>query len=209
MDITGIIREACVETVAQALKAQQLGADRVELCSRLDLDGLTPSEKTITEAVNSLQISVKVMIRPREGDFVYNSDEIATMLRSIDYCKINKVSGIVVGVLDHSGNLDLGAIRRLADKAAPLPVTIHKAIDQTNDPVQAIEQLKSLNNVDAVLTSGKALTAEEGKEMIKEMIRAAGDDLKVVVAGKVKYDNLAHLHREINATEYHGRKIVG
>ncbi|MDN5213990.1 copper homeostasis protein CutC [Fulvivirgaceae bacterium BMA12] len=209
MDYSEIVREACVENVDQALQAQQLGADRIELCDRLDLDGLTPPDETIAEAVRLLAIPVKVMIRPRGGDFNYNPDEIAVMLDSIDYCKRQNVSGVVFGAVNDSGDLDMESIGLLADRAAPMEVTIHKAIDQVNDPVDAVSKLKSLPNISAVLTSGKAPTAKEGKEVLREMIQMAGDSLNIIVAGKVKADNIEALHREINAREYHGRKIVG
>ena len=208
MDFAEIIREVCVDSKEEALKAQKLGADRIELCSRLDLEGLTPSHETIKEVISLLHIPIKVMIRPRQGDFVYTKEEIDIMAQSIDYCKLNGASGVVFGVLDRSGNLDLPSIQLLAERAKPMEVTIHKAIDQTNDPVQAIKQLRALHLVDSVLTSGKAPTADEGKEVIKEMMLAAGEDLKIVVAGKVKYDNLAYLHKNINALEYHGRNII-
>ena len=209
LDFTKIIREACVETIDEAVKAQELGADRIELCSRLDLDGLTPPYEMIKAAQEVLKIPVKVMIRPREGDFIYNAGEIETMLRSIDFCKINKLAGVVFGVLDAHGNLDLGAVKLLAAHAAPMNVTIHKAIDETNDPVQAIKQLTSLGTVHAVLTSGKADTAENGQKVIIEMLQAAGESLTIIVAGKVKNDNLESLHQTINAREYHGKRIVG
>ena len=209
MDSTKIIREACVGNIDQAIKAQELGADRIELCDRLDLDGLTPTEDMIIEAVNLLQIPIKVIIRPREGDFVYNASEMEVMMHSIDCCKANNVEGVVFGVLDGNGSLDLQAIALLAEKAAPMKVTIHKAIDQIDDPIQAIKDLKSLGNVHSVLTSGKAPTADEGQEMIKQMIEVAGDSLDIIVAGKVRHNNLEYLHKKINAREYHGRNIMG
>lgn len=209
LDFTKITREACVETIDEALKAQELGADRIELCSRLDLDGLTPPDEMIMAAQKVLNIPVKVMIRPREGDFVYDSGEIETMLKSIDFCKTQKVAGVVFGVLDVGNELDLAAVKLLASHAAPMHVTIHKAIDETNDPVEAIKQLRSLGTVHAVLTSGKAATAENGQEMIKAMMQTAGESLTIIVAGKVKYDNLESLHQKINAREYHGKRIVG
>ena len=209
MDYSKIIREACVENVDQALQAQVLGADRIELCGRLDLDGLTPSEETISGAVRLLTIPVKVMIRPREGDFHYNTEEMDAMLESIDYCKQQNVSGVVFGVLNDQGELDMEAIKLLADRAAPMEVTIHKAIDYVKDPVAAVKALRSLHKVCAVLTSGKAETAYEGQDIIREMIQAAGNDLHIIVAGKVREDNIEALHKKIKASEYHGRKIVG
>ena len=90
-----------------------------------------------------------------------------------------------------------------------MEVTIHKAIDKSNDPVQAIKELVTLGNIHSVLTSGKAPTANEGSEVIRAMIKAAGDRLNIIVAGKVKNNNLAILHQKISAREYHGRNIMG
>ena len=197
-----------MENVDQAIRAQELGADRIELCDRLDLDGITPSDETIDRVLESVQIPVKVMIRPRGGDFVYNSREVEMMIEKIQYCKAKKVPGVVFGVLDEKGGLDLESISLLAKEAAPMEVTIHKAIDLTIDPVEAVRELRSLNNIDSILTSGKAPTADEGKEVIKAMIEAAEDRLEVIVAGRVKHNNLEDLHKKIHAREYHGRNIM-
>lgn len=197
-----------MENVDQAIRAQELGADRIELCGRLDLDGITPSDETIDRVLGSVQIPVKVMIRPRGGDFVYNSREIEMMIEKIRYCKAKKVPGVVFGALDEKGGLDLGSISLLAKEAAPMEVTIHKAIDLTIDPVEAVRELRSLDNIDSILTSGKAPTADEGKEVIKAMIEAAEDRLEIIVAGRVKYSNLEDLHKKIHAREYHGRNIM-
>ena len=198
-----------MENVDQAIRAQELGADRIELCDRLDLDGITPSDETIDRVLESVQIPVKVMIRPRGGDFVYNSREIEMMIEKIRYCKDKKVPGVVFGALDGKGGLDLGSISLLAKEAAPMEVTIHKAIDLTIDPVEAVRELRSLDNIDSILTSGKAPTADEGKEVIKAMIEAAEDRLEIIVAGRVKHNNLEDLHKKIHAREYHGRNIMG
>ena len=80
-----IIKEACVESIKEAKDAELQKADRVELCSRLDLDGLTPSRSIIKEAINSLTIPVKVMIRPKDGGFIYSKKDITKMRSEIEY----------------------------------------------------------------------------------------------------------------------------
>ena len=87
-------------------------------------------------------------------------------------------------------------------------MTIHKAIDETVDPLSEIEALKRIPGITHVLTSGKAKTAIQGAELLKKMIHAAADDLVILVAGRVTAENFIEVHQLIGATEYHGRKIV-
>ena len=101
------IKEACVENMEQALTAERLGADRLELCARLDLDGITPDQKSIAMAKENLSIPIRVMIRPRAGGFIYNQQELANMIEAIDHCKFVKVEGVVFGVLTSNNEVIL------------------------------------------------------------------------------------------------------
>jgi len=201
--------EACVESLEEAILAEKKGAERIELCSRLDLDGLTPDRKLIKQVINHLRIPVKVMIRPRPGDFVYSADELSEMKDSIQFCKEVRAQGVVFGILDKTHNLNLDQIQLLAELASPLEVTIHKVIDLTPDPTTSLTELMPLRNITAVLTSGGAATAMEGKETIKKMLQASKGKINIVAAGKITNKNLAEIHQLIRAHEYHGRRIVG
>jgi len=202
------ILEACVESVAQAVAAQAAGAGRVELCSRLDLDGLSPSQGAILEALEALHIPVKVMIRPRAGSFVYTEEELGAMQLEIDFCKKAGVAEVVFGASLPSGALDIGAIRRLAERARPMRVTIHKAIDLSPDPVAELEYLRPIANIHYILSSGKEATALEGASLLRKMIQEAGARFTIIAAGKATRYNWEQIARETGATEIHGRKIV-
>ncbi|MBL7112985.1 MAG: copper homeostasis protein CutC [Bacteroidales bacterium] len=203
-----MIKEACVESVQQAVMAEKQGAGRIELCSRLDLGGISPPIALVEEVLQSCDIPVRVMVRPRGGDFVFNRDEIALMMNYINTCKATGIEGFVTGALTPENQLDIPLIRQLVQEAAPLPVTIHKAIDESTDPLSGIESLKKIPGVTHILSSGKADTAIQGSVLLKEMIRAAADDLTILVAGRVTAQNLEEVHQLIRASEYHGRKIV-
>lgn len=204
-----MIREACVESLEEALLVQEFGAERIELCADLHLDGLTPSFDLIKDVMHHLEIPVRVMIRPREGDFVYSGEEMDIMLQAIDHCKQVGVDGVVFGVLTPGNELDLDRITELVKIALPLKVTIHKAIDQTPDPIKSFQSLLKIPGISSVLTSGGAVTAEEGIPVLQEMIIAAEDTIEVIVAGKVNPQNIDFLHQELGSRAYHGRKIVG
>lgn len=204
-----MILEACVESLEEALKAWDSGAHRVELCSRLDLDGLSPSEELVREVCATLKIPVMVMIRPREGDFVYSEEEFTLMLRETDRAKALGASGMVFGVLTPEKQIDMDQCRRLAERAFPLPVTFHKAIDTMEDPVMGVRQLLECGGVTRILTSGGKPTAREGAGKIREMRRAAAGRIIILVAGKVTGGNVEEIEALTGAAEFHGRRITG
>jgi copper homeostasis protein len=203
-----MIREACVETLAEALKAQELGADRLELCTDLAMGGTTPSTEIITGCKKSLKIPVVVMIRPRNGNFIYSPAEVKLMLQGIAAAKDAGADGIVTGVLTPDREVDLEILRLLVEQADPLWVTFHKAIDETRDIQREIVRLCD-SGIRRVLSSGGAATAREGTEMLNSMIRISAGKLAIIAAGKITASNLPELRNLIDANEFHGRKIVG
>jgi len=206
---TSITKEACVETVEEAILAEKRGADRVELCDRLEYDGLTPSKQDIEKLIMSLSIPIKVMIRPRKGNFIYNEKEIMEMESTIKMCKSLGITEVVFGLLKADKNIDCISTERLAKKAYPMLVTFHKAIDITSDIFNSIEKLVSITGITSILSSGGEKTAYHGKERMQEIINRFGDRFIFIVAGSITESNLPKIHNFIGAKEYHGRKIVG
>jgi len=204
-----MILEACVETFDEALTAQKNGAHRIELCSRLDLDGLTPDPELIRRVCSALTIPVMVMIRPRGGDFVYNRKEIEQMKGEIFLAKSLGASGLVFGILTPNNQIDTSSCLLLTAAAFPLPVTFHKAIDTLADPVEGVKALRSIPGICRILTSGGKPTAMEGADKIREMMWEAGDQLIIMVAGKVTSGNIGEIRQLTGASEFHGRRIVG
>jgi len=178
------LKEACVESYDEAIEAAACGADRIELCSRLDLDGLTPDKSLIKLLQQTLEIPIKVMIRPREGDFNYSNSEISEMELAIELCKSIGVFGVVFGLLNSNKELDIENTAKLSKLSYPMNVCFHKAIDETNDIIKACKDLCKIPEVDAILTSGKALTAYKGKDVLKEMIQISENKLTIIPAGK-------------------------
>jgi copper homeostasis protein len=204
-----MIKEACVESFKEAVFAEQRGAERIELCSDLANDGLTPSYKLMENACSMLKIPIMVMIRPRAGDFVYSSDEIEQMKMQIDLAKKAGAAGVVFGLLTSKNKIDVNNTRILVKYAHPLPVTFHKAVDEMENPVEGVKVLKKMNGINRILTSGGKPTALEGQKVIREMIKIAGDKITILVAGKVLDSNISEIQKLTGAEEFHGRRIVG
>ena len=227
-DRASLFIETCCTTLEQARSAESRGAGRIELCVDLSVGGVTPPRDLIRDVVASLTIPVNVLIRPdrhsrldRESqtpdpvgdggfsaaDFVYDEVDLQQMIEDIGYCKSVGVAGIVVGALTPEGAIDRAAMRRLIAAAAPLPVTFHRAYDVcTADPFIALDQIIALGCT-RLLTSGQALNAWDGRNVLAILVRRAGRRLIVMPGCGVKPDNLAALAAITHATEFHGTAI--
>lgn len=204
-----MVKEACVESFEEALLAEQRGANRIELCSDLANDGLTPSYNLMQKTCSELHIPVMVMIRQRAGNFVHTDDEVAEMKKAIDQAKTTKAAGVVFGLLTRENQIDEKNTRILAEYAHPLPITFHKAIDELDDPVEGVRMLKTIPGITRILTSGGKNTAMEGQQTIRQMIEEAGGRIIILVAGKVLDSNVTEIQQKTGAKELHGRRIVG
>ena len=196
------ILEVAANSVASALVAEAGGAARVELCSALELGGLTPSHAAIAVAVERLRIPVHVLLRPRAGDFVYDDLECEVMQRDIEACKSLGCAGVVLGVLTVEGDVDEPRCHALADAARGMSVTFHRAFDFTRDPERALEAIIALG-CDRLLTSGQAADALTGAPLIRELVRQARGRITIMPGGGITAQNVAAIARATGAREFH------
>ncbi|MFD8690858.1 copper homeostasis protein CutC [Streptomyces sp. NPDC059651] len=186
--------EIAVTSPAGARTARENGADRVELCSALELGGLTPSA-ALVEAVAAEGLPVQVLVRCRPGDFVHDAEEIALMAAEVRSVIASGAAGVVIGALTADGALDSVAVARLADAARgagrPVEVTLHRAVDQSADPVATAALLPSLG-LTRVLTSGGAPAAADGLAAIAAMVTAA-PGVQVMAGGGVRLADIPAL----------------
>ena len=163
-----MIIEVCAESYEHALKAEKAGADRIELCKDLHLDGLTPDYESAKKTIDSLNIPVFILIRPREGDFIYSNEEFELMKRDIIKFKEMGCKGIVSGVLNDDNSIDIKRTKDLIELSRPLEFTFHRAFDIVSDPLKEIENLIRLG-VDRILTSGQKNKATEGLYLLEKL----------------------------------------
>ena len=163
-----MIIEVCAESYEYALKAEKAGADRIELCKDLHLDGLTPDYESAKKTIDSLNIPVFILIRPREGDFIYSNEEFELMKRDIIKFKEMGCKGIVSGVLNDDNSIDVKRTKDLIELSRPLEFTFHRAFDIVSDPLKEIENLIRMG-VDRILTSGQKNKAIEGLYLLEKL----------------------------------------
>lgn len=197
-----MILEIAANSVASALAAQEGGAGRVELCTALELGGLTPSPAQIALVRERLHIPLYVLIRPRAGDFLYSDAEYETMLRDIEACAAAGCDGVVIGVLDADGRVDAARCRGLVAAAGNLGITFHRAFDLSRDPVQALEDIITLG-CERVLTSGAQVSAVDGAGLIRRLVELSAGRIAVMPGAGVNAENIANLLQDTGASEFH------
>lgn len=194
--------EVCVEGVDSLMAAQEAGADRVELCAALAEGGLTPSLGTVRKALRIAKIPVRVMIRPRAGDFLYSDAEFASMLADAEVLAKEGAHGVVAGFLDADGSVDEVRTRAFVEAAAPSTVTFHRAFDMARDTSESLEALVRCG-VSCVLTSGGRPTAESGARILRQIHQQAAGRLTVVACGGIRAQNLAAISSATGIGEFH------
>lgn len=194
--------EVCLGSVESVLAAERGGADRVELCSDLFEGGLSPSIGTVRTALRLSSIPINAMVRPRGGDFCYSDVEFEVMKEEVRAFKAEGVNGIVFGILTEDGRVDMERSKEIINLARPLSVTFHRAFDMTYDLASSLEDLVSLG-VDRVLTSGGEATVPEGAEVLRDLVRQAGDRIIVMPGCGLSERNFHRMDGIIGAKEYH------
>ena len=194
--------EVCVDSVEAAAAAQEGGAQGVELCANLLEGGTTPSAAAIQLARESITIDLNVMIRPRGGDFLYSDVEFECMKRDVELAKKWEANGVVFGILNKDGTVDVERTGALVSLARPMGVTFHRAFDMSRDPYEALEDLISVG-IDRVLTSGQEVSALEGLDLIIDLVQKAGDRIIVMPGGGITERNIKMIIDASGAREIH------
>ncbi|TDX14772.1 copper homeostasis protein [Buttiauxella sp. BIGb0552] len=180
--------EICCYGIDCAVTAQLAGADRLELCSAPKEGGLTPSAGVLRKVKERVSIPVHPIIRPRGGDFCYTDAEFETMIEDIAFVRELGYPGLVIGMLDGEGHVDVSRMKRVMEQAKGMAVTFHRAFDMCHNPHQALEQLTDLG-VARILTSGQQQNAELGLSLLRELKQHSRAPIIMAGAG-VRLSNL-------------------
>lgn len=207
-----IIREFCAENFTDIPRAVAAGVERIELCDNLAVGGTTPSYGVIAETADYLKDSqtlLSVMIRPRGGNFVYDSHELKIM--EVDILKAIEAGAqsLVFGALTVDGNLDTEALNTLMIASQGLPVTFHMAFDDipADRQVAAVETLAD-GGVEKILLHGGPLSEALNIEKIAALSAAAKGKIDLMIGGGVTADNMTELAALTKTSFVHGTKII-
>ncbi len=196
--------EACVGSLAESLAAVEGGAQRLELCDRLDVGGTTPSAAVIDDVKRRVRVPVSVMIRPRGGSFVHTDAELDQMRRDLEMALAHGAGMVVIGVLDERGDVDAARTRELVARANGTPVTFHRAFDEARDQSAALETLIDAG-IARVLTGGGPGPAIDGVDRLSELVSQSAGRIVIMAGGKVRGPNARAIVASSSVSEVHAR----
>ncbi len=186
------------------------GADRIELCANLAEGGTTPSYAHIKKCREAFNTPLFPIIRSRGGDFLYTKDEYEIMLTDVKMCKQLGCDGVVIGLLNMDGTIDIARTGELVEMAYPLEVTFHRAFDRCRDPFAALEELIEAG-CQRILTSGQQPTVgsresiinSKAVELIWQLNEKADDRIIIMPGSGVRKENIKMIAEKTGCTEFH------
>ena len=187
--------EICASSLLSVKNAISAGADRIELCSAFQLGGITPSIGLIKEAIKLDKIPIHCLIRPREGDFFYDSNEINIISNDIIVAKELGCKGVVVGCLNNDYSLDLKTLQSFIDLAYPMEISFHRAFDLVKEPFEAMHQLIKLG-FNRILSSGQKESAELGIDLLKELKNKSNGQITIMPGAGINIENCLRFKKE-------------
>ena len=198
----GYTLECCVDSVESAIAAKKGGADRIELCSALVIGGLSPSQALYWKIREQVDLPIRVLLRPRFGDFCYTDFEHEIIKEEIRSFRKLGADGIVIGTMKPDGTLNVEQMKKLIEEAQGMSVTLHRAFDMCKNPFMALEEARKLG-INTILTSGQKNTCIDGVELLKELVEKAQGETEILVGGGVDASVLPVLAEKTKAKAYH------
>jgi len=196
-----MVIEICCSSISSVKNAINYGANRIELCQDLRNDGITPSKRLLNSAIKISTKPINVLIRPRIGDFFYNSEEIKLIEYEIKQIKSLPINGIVIGILNRENDIPINVLKKLVQIIKPLDLTFHRAFDIVNNPIKSMNKLIEIG-FDRILTSGQSDTAEKGLKMLLELKEKANGKISIMPGGGINENN-CHIFLNNGFNEIH------
>lgn len=197
-----LLLEVIANSVDDCLAAEQGGADRIELCTALELGGLTPSFGLLCAARRATRLPIMMMVRPRAGGFCYTPAEFDVICRDAAMALAHGVDGLVFGFLQDDGTVDVARTRQLVAMTFGKETVFHRAFDVTPDPFQALDTLIALG-ITRVLTSGQMPSVVDGMEQIAALMAHAAGRIQVLPGGGINLSNVRALVQRAHVTQVH------
>lgn len=196
------VLEACVDSVKSAIEAEKGGAQRVELCSNLIIGGTSPGAALFRQIRKHTDLKIRVLLRPRFGDFCYDYYEYEMMKEDVEMYRDLGTDGIVTGILKPNGDLDVERMRELIEIAGDTDVALHRAFDVCSNPQEALEQSVELG-IKTILTSGQKNSAWEGRDLIKELVEQSAGRIEILAGAGISPETIEKLVPYTGASSYH------
>jgi len=198
--------ECCANSVQSAINGEKGGAKRIELCSQIELGGITPIKQDILQTKKILKSHLHILIRPRKGSIVYSENELSEMLSDIQFCKKIGCDGVVIGALKENGDINVQETKQMVNAAKPMHVTFNRAFDEGNNLIKNLEDVITCK-CDTLLTAGQTKNVRLGVSNIKQLIEHSDRRINILAVGGVNHNNIKDLYK-IGVRYFHLSGII-
>lgn len=190
-----------------AIIAQHAGANRIEFCADMNVGGITPKLEDFILQKSKIHIPIFVMIRPRGGNFIYSNKEFEQMKNDILQFKNAGADGFVFGILTENKEVDFIQNKALVELANPLPCTFHRAFDEINNQMEALDIIIECG-FKTILTSGNANNAMDGLASLQAIALKANNKICIMPGGGVRAINIEILKENIHTNWFHSSAVL-
>lgn len=192
--MNNLLIECCANSIKSAVNGESAGANRIELCRKLEVGGITPFHQDIIQSKETLTIALHILIRPRAGDFVYTENELKQMIHDIIFCKEVGCDGVVIGALNPDGSINKKQCEQMMESANGMHITFHRAFDEANNLQQNLEDVIECG-CDSLLTAGQSENVEEGFRKLETLVKLTDNRINILAGSGVKAANVEALYK--------------
>ncbi|MGI8768029.1 MAG: copper homeostasis protein CutC [Propionibacteriaceae bacterium] len=163
-----------------AERAEEGGADRIELVGTMTDSGLSPEPTLVRQVRRATSIQVRVMVRLRAG-FGTDGGEVTRLKGLAAAYRQAGADGLVLGFLNGHTQIDEAVVHAVTEDVG-LPWTFHRAVDSCIEPDRAWRVLTRLG-CDQVLTAGSVRDVEHGLDDLVQRAQLDPVVAALIVAG--------------------------
>jgi copper homeostasis protein len=197
-----VVLEVIVCSIADAIEAEQGGAKRLEIIRDFARGGMTPDLVFVREVINAVSVPVRVMLRESEDYSVTDERELEQLCACAHELAALEVDGLVFGFI-RERQIDVELSQRVLLCAPGLKATFHHAFEETRDAGEAIEKLKTLGQVDRILTAGGRGDWPQKIERLRSYQRTADPEIKILAGGGLDLQLLKEIRAKTGISEFH------
>lgn len=196
------VLEVIVNSLPDAIEAQEGGADRLEVVRDLACGGLTPDLDLVRAIAEAVKIPLRVMLRENSSMSLRSAGDLARLSQTAAEIAALGVDGVVAGFIEEDA-VDVATMRAIAEAAPGLKITFHRAFDDLSDPVRAIETLKTIPQVDRILTVGGTGGWPERKVRLHEWQKMAAPEITILAGAGLLLPVITDLWLDSQISEVH------
>jgi copper homeostasis protein len=201
------VLEVIACSVADAIEAEKGGAMRLEVIRDFAHGGMAPPVELVRDILDAVSVPLRVMVRESESYGVVDDKEIERLCSLVREFALLEIDGLVLGFL-RDEQVDSELVQRVLSCAPGLKATFHHAFEETRDSSEAIETLKSIGQVDRILTAGGQGDWSQKTERLGSYQQMGKPEITILAGGGLNLRRIQSIRATTRINEFHVGRAV-